>query len=243
MADWFADWFDSEYYHLLYAHRDETEARRFLEDLVAKLTPSSDAVMLDLACGKGRHTRTLAAMGYRVIGVDLSPSSILHAQQFETEKLQFFTHDMRLTFRPEYFDYIFNFFTSFGYFEHDDDHAKAIDSIAQSLKANGVFLIDYLNSPRVASQLVFHNELTRDGVHFDMRRALLGGYFVKDITITDGETVMSHQERVRAFELEDLTLMITDAGMVIEAVYGDYDLSSYQETTSARMIIQARKTA
>ncbi len=243
MADWFEDWFDSEYYHLLYAHRDETEARRFLEDLVASLSPSPDAMMLDLACGKGRHTRTLAAMGYDVIGVDLSPSSILYAQQYETERLRFFTHDMRLIFRPEYFDYVFNFFTSFGYFEHDDDHSKAIESIAHSLKPGGVFLIDYLNSPRVASQLVFHDEITREGVHFDMKRALLAGYFVKDITITDGDQVMTHQERVRAFELEDLTLMIEDAGMTVEKVYGDYDLSTYDRSSSSRMIIQARRSS
>ena len=242
MSDWFEEWFDSTYYHLLYAHRDESEAKHIIQGVLDHLQPAPKSVMLDLACGKGRHTRILSEAGYPAVGIDLSGASILAAKEFETETLQFFQHDMRLPFREKGFDYIFNFFTSFGYFNSEEDHCKAMESIAVSLREGGTFLIDYLNSPAVAAALVPENEVVRDGVSFKMKRMVSNGYFIKDIWITDGKIEKHYQEKVRAFELDDLVLMIEDAGMEVLKVLGDYDLNPYEENESSRMIIIARKS-
>ena len=122
MQVWFKDWFNSPYYHLLYQNRDESEASRFIERLLEHLHPPKNARMLDIACGKGRHALQLASKGYDVTGIDLSPESIKFAEQFSHEKLQFFVHDMRRPFWIRYFNYAFNFFTSFGYFETMREH-------------------------------------------------------------------------------------------------------------------------
>ena len=113
---WYKEWFDSPYYHKLYFERDEKEAEAFIRKLVEHLKPAKGSRMLDIACGRGRHSRTLSSMGFDVTGIDLSPSSIEFAKKIETGKLEFFVHDMRLPFRANYYDYAFNFFTSFGYF-------------------------------------------------------------------------------------------------------------------------------
>ena len=94
MSEWFKTWFDSEYYHLLYKDRDQTEAENFVKKIYQYLSPSINQTMLDLACGKGRHSIHLNKMGALVEGCDYSENSIRHAKQFENDRLQFFTHDM-----------------------------------------------------------------------------------------------------------------------------------------------------
>ena len=127
MADWFEDWFDSKYYHILYKHRDYQEAQSFIDKLVDYLQLNEEQKILDLACGKGRHSIYLNKKGLDVMGVDLSPESIKHASQFENPKLKFEVCDMRDVVKPDYFDIVLNLFTSFGYFEDEADQFKTID--------------------------------------------------------------------------------------------------------------------
>jgi 2-polyprenyl-3-methyl-5-hydroxy-6-metoxy-1,4-benzoquinol methylase len=115
-APWYEAWFGTDYYHQLYGTHDEREAADFVDALVAHLHPSSGARALDVGCGMGRHSRALAAHGLDVTGVDLSPSSIRQASRHATPTLRFHRHDMLEPFGRRY-DYVFNFFTSFGYFE------------------------------------------------------------------------------------------------------------------------------
>ena len=95
---WFKDWFNSPYYHQLYFKRDEAEAKKFINKLIEHLQPAKESFMLDIACGRGRHSRILAAMGFDVTGIDFAAESIKEAKKFETENLHFFVHDMRLPF-------------------------------------------------------------------------------------------------------------------------------------------------
>ena len=74
--NWFASWFDTEYYHILYKDRDYNEAQLFMDNLTQYLNLPEDAKILDLACGKGRHSVFLNELGYQVSGVDLSENSI-----------------------------------------------------------------------------------------------------------------------------------------------------------------------
>lgn len=137
MQAWFKNWFDSPYYHQLYFNRDESEAAAFINKLIEYLKPASRSRMLDVACGKGRHSLQLANKGFDVTGIDLSAYSIQEALKHECENLHFYQHDMRLPFWINYFDYAFNFFTSFGYFQTQRENDNAIRTIAQSLKQQG----------------------------------------------------------------------------------------------------------
>ena len=97
-----------------------------MDNLCAYLQPQPEARILDIACGRGRHSIYLNKKGYDVIGIDLSESNIRHAKDFENEHLHFFVHDMRHLFYINYFDIAFNLFTSFGYFETRKEHVKAL---------------------------------------------------------------------------------------------------------------------
>src|SRR5215471_16353092 len=102
---WFKIWFDSPYYHKLYTHRSEEEARDFIDELIPVLHPESNARMLDVGCGAGRHCKQLAAKGFDVTGIDLALSSIRQAKKYETASLRFFQHDMRQPLVKNRFDY------------------------------------------------------------------------------------------------------------------------------------------
>ncbi len=65
------------YYHQLYFNRDDKEAAAFIDKLIEHLKPAPGATMLDVACGKGRHSIQLAGKGFDVTGIDLSEDSIM----------------------------------------------------------------------------------------------------------------------------------------------------------------------
>src|SRR6185312_10731005 len=163
---WFKDWFNSPYYYQLYFKRDKKEAANFIDKLVDYLKPKSGSRMLDIACGKGRHSVQLASKGFDVTGIDLSEDSIKKAKKKESDHLHFFMHDMRLPFWINYFDYAFNFFTSFGYFNTRREHDNAIRTVSQSLRNNGIFVIDYLNVHFAEDHLVHQSEIEINGVNY-----------------------------------------------------------------------------
>ncbi len=241
-ADWFEDWFDSPYYQVLYQHRDKNEAADFLENLLNYLQPKPGARMLDVACGEGRFAIQLAAKGYDVTGIDLSNRSIAIAKAHENEHLHFFVHDMRLPFHINYFDYAFNFFTSFGYFKYFRENIAAAKSIAKSLHEDGVLVIDYLNANHALKQLIPSETVVRGSYTFEIERRLEDGRFVKDIRFIDSDGKQRHYaEQVAAFTMSDFQRIFESAGMTIVQSFGDYNLSDFNPETSPRMILILKK--
>mgnify|MGYP000453829180 CR=1 FL=1 len=140
--NWFQSWFDTPYYHILYKQRNNTEAENFIRKLVTYLETDKNQSILDLACGKGRHSIFLNSLGYKVKGVDLSSQSILEATKYANDRLEFEIHDMRTPLDTKY-DLILNLFTSFGYFESDEENVKMLNSVEKTLKLNGTFVLDF----------------------------------------------------------------------------------------------------
>ena len=122
MKEWFESWFDTHYYHVLYKNRDHSEAEVFIKNLFNELAIQPGVNVLDLACGKGRHSIFVNSLGFDTTGVDLSTKSIAEAKINESETLRFFEHDMRNPLPNSEFGLVLNLFTSFGYFDCDDDN-------------------------------------------------------------------------------------------------------------------------
>jgi SAM-dependent methyltransferase len=240
---WFKDWFNSPYYHLLYQHRDDTEALNFIKKIIAFLHPTPYSTMLDVACGKGRHSKALADMGFDVTGIDLSSESIAEAKKYEADNLHFYEHDMRLPFRVNYFDYAFNLFTSFGYFKTDREHNNAIRTIAGSLKHGGILVIDYLNVHYVEDKLTKTETKNCSGVVFHISKWHDEKHFYKQIQVEDKGQPLQHlyTEKVAKFSLGDFTDMLAYQHMQVQDVFGDYELGRYDVRSSPRMIIVAKK--
>ena len=168
-TDWFTDWFNTSYYHTLYKDRNDADAQLFIRNITSFLKISNPSHILDLPCGKGRHSIYLNSLGYNVTGADLSENSILFAKKFENDMLHFQIKDMRKPFTEKY-DAIFNLFTSFGYFENDNDDVLVLKNIKNGLKKNGFVVLDFLNVFHVKNNLVTEEIKTVDGIKFNLQR-------------------------------------------------------------------------
>jgi SAM-dependent methyltransferase len=242
-TEWFQHWFDTPYYHLLYFDRDHQEASAFIDRLIDFLKPAPGSSMLDVACGKGRHSQYMAQKGFDVTGIDLSYSSIDEAKKIERDNLQFFQHDMRQPFWINYFDYAFNFFTSFGYFRTRREHDAAIRTIAQSLNEKGILVIDYLNVHYAEDHFVHSFDKDIDGYNFHLTKWMDEDFFYKKIEVEHDDFTEPHvyNEKVSKFSLGDFTDMLAYQGMQIKEVFGDYLLNPYHVRKTPRMIMLAQK--
>lgn len=238
--DWFVDWFNTAYYHTLYQHRDELEACRFIDNLCDHLEVVQGAKILDLACGKGRHAIHLAKKGFQTTGVDLAGESIIKAKENAVNNVSFYVHDMRKTYINNGFDYVFNLFTSFGYFDDPNENIEVLKAAAENLKPNGVFVLDFLNVKKAIPNLVPTETKLLDGVHFDIKRTYNGKHIIKDIVVMDTGKEFHFQERVSALDLRAIQEMATAAGLRIVDVFGDYDLNEFKALNSDRLILVMR---
>jgi SAM-dependent methyltransferase len=240
--EWFGKWFDSPYYHILYKHRDHEEAQTFIDELVRFLKIKKEDKILDLACGKGRHSIYLNQKGYDVTGLDLSVQNIEYANRFGNERLKFYVHDMRETFANDQFDYILNMFTSFGYFDTEKENEKVVCAAAKALKNNGKLLIDFLNPYTVVHNLVPCEEKVISNISFRINRFLSGdGYIIKDIRFEDKGNEYRFQEKVKAIRRTEFLRYFDKANLKLVQTFGDYRLEPYVAEQSERMIFLLQK--
>lgn len=241
--EWFENWFDSKFYPILYDNRDVEEASLFVRNLVAYLKLPPHSKITDIACGEGRFAGELAALGHEVVGIDLSGQRIEKAKELEHDRLHFYIHDMRFPFYINYFDYAFNFFTSFGYFDTARDNHMAAHAFASALKKGGILVIDYFNEQYVEQGLIAEETIEKEGIRFDIKRQVSEGKIVKQIRLKD-EQGMEHQyqERVSAFELKDFIALFRTEGLELTEHFGDYHLHPFDELHSPRLIMIFKKT-
>lgn len=239
--EWFSEWFDSPYYHILYKNRDMREAELFLSNLVKVLPINENSLLADLACGKGRHSIFLNKLGFQVMGVDLSVHSIKEAKQFENSRLHFEVCDLRKLTFDQSFDVALNLFTSFGYFDCDDTNLKVIKQIHKCLKPEGIFVIDFMNVHRVLTTLVPHEVKKEEGITFTISKRVEEGVIIKRIEFSDAGKSYCFQEEVQLLTLEDFKRLLHLGGFAVEHIYGNYQLQPYHKELSDRVIIWAKK--
>jgi SAM-dependent methyltransferase len=220
MTEWFEEWFGEEYLQL-YPHRDHAEAERAVALILDTAGHRPGWRVLDVACGAGRHARALQAAGLRCTGVDLSFTLLRVAQSVTDAPLV--QADMRyLPIRPASMDLTVNLFTSFGYFEHDEEHAAALREMVSTVRPGGWFAIDFLNPSAVRSQLVPREVIRVVQGEVEVGREVSpdGRFVCKTIQTPSRRRFV---ERVRLFEPHEMDAMLVAAGVTMRARYGDYD--------------------
>jgi cyclopropane fatty-acyl-phospholipid synthase-like methyltransferase len=239
---WFEEWFDSPLYEELYANRDEEEAQKLIQFLEETLSLHACSKILDLGCGRGRHALALARKGYQVTGVDLSERAIKTARQkaeeSALENVHFQVRDMRDPL-PRTFDAILNLFTTFGYFLNDRENARVLDSVVQMLKPEGIFVLDYLNAPKVQTSFTSAESGQFQQIDYSIKRYIENEAIHKDITFRKGATGEEkiYSERVKLYGLDWFRQEMGRCNLQIDDVYGDYNGSAYEPDNSSRMLI------
>ncbi|WP_226001858.1 class I SAM-dependent methyltransferase [Paenibacillus sp. BJ-4] len=254
MAEWYEQSFGEDYL-LVYKHRDFQGAYQEVQKMISWLKLPQGSSVLDLCCGMGRHSLALADAGYQVTGVDLSGVLLREAHAADPEgRVSWHQGDMRAVPLDESFDAVVNLFTSFGYFEKDEEQLKVLKEIYRLLKPGGRFIIDYLNPAYVAAHLVPHSSREDEGNWIEEHRVIEDGFVKKQIAIrssesaataeaaagldpiTGEESVRVYHERVKLYPYEKFRALLEQAGLTVEQVHGSYNEDQYIEEASPRMI-------
>jgi ubiquinone/menaquinone biosynthesis C-methylase UbiE len=235
--NWYKTWFGNEYL-TVYAHRDEHEARKLINLLQSNIQLAADAVIIDLCCGQGRHATHLANLGFRVIGVDLS-RTLLEAAKYHgkgSDSAKFVQADMRQLPFQKNFDLLLNLFTSFGYFETDQQNLTVFSEFERVLKKNAWFVFDYMNTDYVKDTLNPCQEEVIENIVIKQNRTIEEDRIQKKITLIDDTHETVFYESVKMYTPQKIYAMLETAGLKIRQVFGDYSGSSF-EKKSPRLII------
>ncbi|MAQ31361.1 MAG: SAM-dependent methyltransferase [Flavobacteriales bacterium] len=239
--NWFANWFDSEYYHILYNNRDKLEANLFIDNILKKFQPPDNAFFLDLACGSGRHSIYLNKKGYNVDGVDLSKKSLLKGKSYQNDTLKFIAEDIRSYKKPTKYDFILNLFTSFGYFETENDDINVLRNVKISLKKNGIFILDFFNANKVILDLKSYEEKKINNITFKIKKTYDQEFVYKEISIQDQKNNYIFTEKVRLIKLEKFKKYMRKLNMNLISIFGDYQFREFNPVSSERLILVIKK--
>jgi len=240
---WFASWFESPWYMRLYNHRTSEEAQHAvaLAQNVAHIPIESH--VLDLCCGYGRHALALAETGYHVTGIDQSAFLIHRANEnFGHANVSYAVGDMRGPYPGAPYDAIVNFFTSYGYFDTDEENRSVIATMAGAVKCGGIVLLDFLNAKRLLATLEPETVTMIDGACIVQERWIDEPFVRKRITITNPcSQDLEFHEQVWLYSREDLEQHFVQAGLTVEHVVGNYAGDAFDADTSERCIVIGRK--
>ena len=239
--EWFENWFDSKYYHVLYKNRDKKEATTLINNLLNRFKFSKHSTFLDLACGTGRHSVYLNNKGFKVEGVDLSRKSLEKAKIYESKTLKFYCEDIRNFRKPKHYDVILNLFTSFGYFQNESDNQKVFQNIHESLKNKGLFILDFFNTNKVISKLKEHEIKIINNIRFEITKKHDGDFVYKNICVTDNENKHTFTEKVQLIRKDQFINYTTGLNMKLINSFGDYHFNNYDHQNSERLILVFQK--
>ena len=241
-SDWFKDWFNSPFYHILYKNRSFVEADLFISNLANYFSFKKEDIILDLGCGKGRHSFSINKYAERVYGIDLAPDSIKEANTTKQSNLfpDFRVGDMRSFKIEQKFDYILNLFTSFGYFDSLLDNQHVVNSVSDHLVENGIFVLDFFNSELVRKNGPSEEIKVIDGIEFHLKKTLDSDFVYKNIEFEVDSKKYNFTECVQLFDIETLQKIFEKSNLSIIEIFGDYNMNPYFNN-SERMILVGKK--
>ena len=250
MIPWYEKSFGREYLNL-YAHRTLDEARSDVRAIIELISPTKEEPLLDLGCGAGRHLLALIELGFtKLVGLDLSEDLLAVATERLSlgdegcgREVRLLRADMRdIPFENE-FATVLSLFTSFGYFETDQENEAVLTAVYRSLREGGTFLIDYMNRDRVIATLVPRDEMTLSGRFVQTIRCLTDDCRrIEKTTIITTEAGEKHEfhESVRLYSFSDMQQMLTALGFVQIRSYGSLGGERFG-AESTRLIMVAEK--
>jgi SAM-dependent methyltransferase len=221
---WWEELFNDDFIRTMAKISDSQIAREadFIED---SLGVAKGAMVLDLACGTGRHATELTRRGYQVVGFDLSLAMLARAAdeaQDRSQKLNFVQGDMRDMTFEDTFDGVYAWNTSFGFFE-EEKNAQVISNVRRALKPGGQFLLDVQNRDFLARQTPslawFEGDgcVCMDEMHIDWITSRMR---VKRTMMMDDGRTKEIEYSIRVYSLHELGKLLHESGFRVAEVSG-----------------------
>ncbi|WP_337864973.1 class I SAM-dependent methyltransferase [Ignavibacterium sp.] len=242
--EWFVEWFNTDEYLAVYKHRNEKDAECHIKFLLSKINLPANSSILDLACGSGRHSILLAKEGYNVTGVDLSDKLLSEAiknSKAENLEIEFIKSDIRDFFTKKKFNLILNLFTSFGYFETDEENLLIFKKSFEFLSNKGYFVLDYFNKDYLEKNLVLFSKEENDNYTIIQERKIVNQRVIKKITIERNGTTENYYESVKLYDSKFLTKKLKEIGFEIVNLFGDFFEIEFNQFSSPRFVAICQK--
>jgi 2-polyprenyl-3-methyl-5-hydroxy-6-metoxy-1,4-benzoquinol methylase len=243
-SEWFKDWFNTQEYLNVYQHRNENDAEKHIKLIFDNVKVFPGFNVLDMACGAGRHAILLAKKGLSVTAVDLSENLLSIAKRTaekENLNIHFIQSDIRDFKTTVRFDLILNLFTSFGYFETDEENISVLKKAYDLLEVDGYFVIDFFNSYFLQQNLVEFSEENINEAVIHQFRKIKNDRITKKIVITKDGEINTFEESVRMFKKDELVNALTKIGFDIYKTFGDFLGNEFDNIKSPRLILVCKK--
>jgi len=244
MGQWYEDWFASDLYLDVYKHRNVEDAQKLLKLITDNLSVSINDLILDAACGAGRYSNLLLKNGYNVIGFDLSLPLLKNAQKNSKKIINeniFFRGDIRSVQLKKKFGLILNVFTSFGYFETDEENFMFINNSINFLNEHGYFVFDFINKEQLIKNLVPYSERNDEDFIIKETRRIDNNRVIKNIEIHKENEIFNFTESVRLYNSGELIKVFQQTGYKVINVFGNYEGDEYNTENSERFILFLQK--
>lgn len=245
--EWFKDqmFWDKFAPFMFYQKRMEKSSEE-VGNIIDLLDIQTSDKILDLCCGKGRHSLELARRGYYVDGVDLTRSYLNEAEKQKKEekldKVNFICSDMRDFSKPNTYDIALNMYTSIGYFGEVADDKKALENIYTSLKTGGKVIIETMGREILTRIFLKNNWVEMDGMFFLQERTPLEAWALMKnrwILIKDGE-IFERNFTHRLYSATELRLLLESVGFGKTIAYGSFLGEDYDQYAN-RLVVVAYK--
>jgi len=245
---WYMDLFGEDYLRVWAPILPPERTALELEGIVKFLNLPAGSTVLDLCCGHGRHAIPLAQRGYRITGQDLSEVFLRRAEadaRSQGVEVRWVHSDMRtIPFQNE-FDAVINIFTSFGYFDRDEENQLVLNQVSKALKPGGVFLMEAAHREGMVRRFTPHSIMRHDDglISLEERQIdLVAGRSETRLTLLHAEGRRTeHRYVVRLYTLTELIAMLEAAGLHLQAPYGGLDGSTLT-LDSRRLVTLSRKS-
>jgi len=242
--NWYEEWFNTKEYLEVYKNRDDVEAENLAELILSNIKIESSGKILDMTAGAGRHAINFAKRGFNVTAVDLSKNLLKVAKENASVydfNIDFIHSDIRKFETNDKFELVLNLFTSFGYFDSDEENFGLVRKAYNFLKSGGYFVLDYFNRNYLEKNLVPSSVETINETVINQNRSIRGNRVIKEIEIRKNGNTKKYFESVRMFSFNELKTELEYTGFKINSTFGDLDGKPFVLETSPRVIIIASK--
>ncbi len=249
------DWFETEefwerYRPLMFDPDRMADTEEEADGIAVLAGLKSGSRILDLCCGEGRHDLVFAERGYSVTGVDITKPYLKRARAAADKaglEVEYVEQDVRSFKRPESYDFALNFFTSFGYFDDEEDDLQMCRNVCESLVPGGQFLIDTIGKETTALHFKNSEWFQRDGYHIMLQYRITDGWTHLEnrwIFVSDSHEQPSELNEIifrhRLYSAKEMALMLAEAGFSEVRFFGALDGRPYDHKAQRMLVLAVR---
>lgn len=244
MGDWDAV-FDETYLrtYIPLASDERSREQALAAAALAEVEPGSE--LLDCPCGFGRHAIPLAQAGYRVAGLDRSPTQLAEAERRrgDSDNPRFLRGDYRaLPFSDGSFDAVLTLFSSLGYLERDED-IGVLRELRRVLRPGRALIVETAHRDAMAKSAQPHSwERLPDGsLYLEERRWDWSAGTIETyrlIVSPSGERI-ERPYVLHVYSAKEWIEMLREAGFAEAHAFGAWDGTTAATPDAWRLILRA----